>query len=436
MARQPLPLPPARRGHPAARRAAMPLWIALSASLALAACHRGGGADQGPSGGGPGGRGGMQGPQAVTASVAKVQPMPVWVGAIGTVTPRALVNVMPRVSGLLQSVDYRQGQAVQAGQVLARIDPRPFEVAVQQAQAQVAQTQAQLAGAQRDLARYESLLKQDSIAEQQVADQRTTVAQLQATLKANQASLANAQLQLGWTRITAPVAGIVGLRPVDAGNLVNTSGAVGGGNGATSGTTTATPIAVIAQVQPVQVTFALPQQQASALIEQLQAGQAVTVQAWDAGNTRLLDTGRLLAADNQINTATGTLAFRAEFGNRDLALYPNAFVNVRVLVRTIPDALLVPTTAVAVGAPGTYVYVIGNAGKVALRKVATGGTLGDATRITSGLKAGEQVVTDGLDRLRDGAPVKVVQAQSGNGNGTGNGAAAPGHAPRRQGGAG
>ncbi|WP_240099665.1 efflux RND transporter periplasmic adaptor subunit [Thermomonas flagellata] len=355
----------------------------------------------------------MQGPQAVTASLAQVQPMPVWLTALGTVTPHRLVNVMPRVSGLLESVEYRQGQQVRQGQLLARIDPRPFEVAVQQAQAQVAQTQAQLAGAQRDLARYETLLKQDSIAEQQVADQRTTVAQLQATLKANQAALANAQLQLGWTRITAPVDGIVGLRPVDAGNLVNTSGAVGGGNGATSGTGTATPVAVIAQVQPVQVTFALPQPQVADVLEELHAGHAVTVQAWDAGNSRLLDSGRLLAADNQINAATGTLAFRAEFPNRDLALYPNAFVNVRVLVRTIPDALMVPTTAVAVGAPGTYVYVIGANGKVALRRVVTGGTHGDLTRITQGLRAGERVVTDGLDRLRDGAQVKVVPAQSG-----------------------
>lgn len=358
-------------------------------------------------------------PQPVTAAVARVQSVPVWLTALGTVTPRSYVNVMPRVSGLLQSVDYKQGQMVRAGQLLARIDPRPFEIAVEQAKAQVEQTQAQLAGALSDLQRYETLLQQDSISAQQVSDQRTTVAQLRATLDANKAALDNARLQLSWTRITAPVSGLVGLRPVDAGNMVTTNGAVG------SGTTSnaATPIATIAQVQPIDVTFALPQQDIGEVVGQLMAGKTLQTQAWNARNTRLLATGKLVAADNQINSTTGTLNLRAEFGNEALVLYPNQFVNVRLLVRTIPDAVVVPTTAVAVGAPGTYVYVIGADDKVKMRVVKTGVAFDNLTQIVSGLRPGERVVTDGLDRLRDGRTVKVVHAAGSDGSGAARAAA-------------
>ena len=359
----------------------------------------------------PGGKGGMakgeMPPQPVTASVAKTQDVPVWLTALGTVTPRSYVNVMPRVAGLLQSVDYKQGQTVKAGQLLAQIDPRPFRIAVEQAQAQLEQTQAQLAGAQSDLLRYETLLKQDSISAQQVSDQRATVAQLKATLDANKAALDNAKLQLSWTRITAPVGGLAGLRPVDAGNMVTTSGAVG--SNTSSSTNSASPVATIAQVQPVDVTFALPQQQIGEVVSQLMAGKQLQTQSWDARNTQLLETGKLVAADNQINSATGTLNLRAEFANPKLTLFPNQFVNVRLLVRTIPNAIVVPTTAVAVGAPGTYVYVIGPDNKVKMRVVKTGVAFDNLTQIVSGLKPGERVVTDGLDRLRDGRAVKVVQ---------------------------
>lgn len=358
---------------------------------------------------GPGGmEKGQMPPQPVTASVAKTQDVPVWLTALGTVTPRSYVNVMPRVAGLLQSVDYKQGQTVKAGQLLAQIDPRPFRIAVEQAQAQLEQTQAQLSGAQSDLLRYETLLKQDSISAQQVSDQRATVAQLKATLDANKAALDNAKLQLSWTRITAPVSGLTGLRPVDAGNMVTTSGAVG--SNTSSSTNSASPVATIAQVQPVDVTFALPQQQIGEVVSQLMAGKQLQTQSWDARNTQLLETGKLVAADNQINSTTGTLNLRAEFANPKLTLFPNQFVNVRLLVRTLPDAIVVPTTAVAVGAPGTYVYVIGPDNKVKMRVVKTGVAYDNLTQIVSGLKAGERVVTDGLDRLRDGREVKVVQA--------------------------
>ena len=362
---------------------------------------RGGGMDKG-----------QMAPQPVTASTVKSESVPVWLSALGTVTPRSYVNVMPRVAGLLQSVDYKQGQMVKAGQLLAQIDPRPFRIAVEQATAQLEQTQAQLNGAQSDLQRYETLLKQDSISAQQVSDQRATVAQLKATLDANKAALDNAKLQLSWTRITAPVAGLTGLRPVDAGNMVTTSGAVG--SNTSSSTNSASPIATIAQVQPVDVTFALPQQNIADVVGQLMAGKTLKTEAWDARNTRLLETGKLVAADNLINSTTGTLNLRAEFSNSKLTLFPNQFVNVRLLVNTLTNALVVPTTAVAVGAPGTYTYVIGADNKVKMRVVKTGVAFGNLTQIVSGLQAGERVVTDGLDRLRDGREVKVVQPLSAN----------------------
>ncbi len=355
-------------------------------------------------------------PQPVTAAVARRANLPVWLSALGTVTPRALVNVMPRVGGLLQSVDYHQGELVRRGQLLARIDPAPLRIALEQARAQLAQARAQLAGARGDLARYETLLAQNSIAAQQVADQRATVAQLAATVQADQAAVDAAALQLSWTRITAPVSGLAGLRPVDAGNMLSTGGAIGATNAAAAANATAgaatgsTPVAVIAQVQPIDVAFALPQQQVQAVLEQLRAARRPTVQAWDSTRSRELAAGSLYAADNRIDTSTGTLMLRAEFANRDLALYPNQFVDVRVLLRTIEGAVVVPTTAVGVGAPGTYVYVIGAAGKVALRRVTTGAADAGLTQITSGLAAGERVVTDGLDRLHDGSVVRVVQA--------------------------
>jgi multidrug efflux system membrane fusion protein len=381
--------------------------------------------------GGAGTPGRAKGPIPVTAAVARVQAVPVWISALGTVTPRNFVNVMPRVSGLLQSVDYREGQMVKAGQLLARIDPRPFEIAVEQAHAQLLRDQAQLDGATRDLARYETLLTQNSIAHQQVDDQRALVAQYTGTVAADRAALDNARLQLTYTRITSPISGLAGLRLVDAGNLVNTSGAVGTSAQAASGTgggSGNTPIVTLAQVQPIGVTFAIPQQQIGSVLQRLHAGQALAVEAWDAGGSARLADGTLLAADNQINPATGTLSFKAQFANPRLTLYPNQFVNVRLRVDTLAAAVVVPTAAVAVGAPGTYVYVVDAHDKVAVRTVTPGISEAGVTVIASGLRAGEKVVTDGLDRLRSGATVRIVQAQPAAGPGQPGG----GQRPRRQ----
>lgn len=372
--------------------------------------------------GSPDNKRGPSGPIPVTTAIARIQPVPVWLSALGTVTPRSYVNVMPRVTGLLQSVNYREGQMVKAGQLLAQIDPRPFRIAVEQAQGVVMRDQAQLDGARRDLARYQTLQAQDSIAHQQVDDQKALVAQYTATLATDRAALDNARLQLAYTRIVAPVSGLAGLRPVDAGNMVNTSGAIGAGAQTASGTAAAgnnTPIVTLAQVQPVTVTFAIPQQQIGPVLQHLHAGKVMLAEAWDARNSTRLASGKLLAADNQISTTTGTLNLKAEFANQQLTLYPNQFVNVRLRVATLDKAVVVPSSALAVGAPGTYVYVVGTDNKVAVRKVTPGVSDANLTVIASGLQAGEQVVTDGLDRLRAGSAVRIVTAQGGDSTGTG-----------------
>ncbi len=347
-------------------------------------------------------------PIPVTATTVRQQAMPVWIEAQGTVTPRNYVSVMPRVAGLLQSVEFREGQVVKAGQLLATIDPRPFRIQVEQAQGQLLRDQAQLAGAEADLARYETLLKQDSISAQQVADQRATVAQLKGTVAADKAALDNAQLQLEWTRIVAPNAGIVGLRQVDAGNMVGTTGAIGGGTGALSGAAViAPPVATIAQLQPITVTFPIAQVQLPSLLDRMR-GAVLPVQAWDQRRTMQLDTGRVIAVDNQVNVAAGTVMIKAEFANANMALFPNQFVNVRLLLDTLGNAVVAPSGAIALGASGSYVYVIDRNNKVAVRTVTAGASDRDYTAISSGLQAGERVVTDGLDRLKDGSTVLIV----------------------------
>ena len=352
---------------------------------------------------------GANAPIPVTATTVQKQSMPVWIDAQGTVIPRNYVNVMPRVAGLLESIDFKEGQSVKAGQLLATIDPRPYRIQLDQAKAQLAKDQAQLDGAQSDLVRYETLLKQESIAEQQVADQRALVGQLTGTVAMDKTAVDNANLQLDWTRITAPSSGIVGLRQVDVGNMVGTSGAIGGGTGALTGTVpSSTPIVTIAQVQPVSVTFAIAQTQLPMILERMRAKADLQVQAWDQRRKTQLDSGKIIAVDNQINPATGTVMLKGEFSNSRMALFPNQFVNVRLLVNTLEDAVVVPSAAIAIGAPGSYVYVIDSSDKVAVRKVTTSASNLDYTAIDSGLEVGDRVVTDGLDRLKDGSSVKVV----------------------------
>ncbi len=359
------------------------------------------------------GKPGANMPIPVTAATVQQQSMPVWLDAQGTVIPRNYVSVMPRVMGLLQSIDYEEGKPVKEGQLLATIDPRPYRIQVEQARAQLLRDQAQLSGAQSDLERYETLLAQDSISAQQAVDQRATVAQLQGTVAADQAALDNAQLQLDWTRITAPRSGIAGLRQVDRGNMVGTTGVIGGGVSALTGTASAAaPIVTIAQVQPITVIFAIAQSQLPPVLDRMR-GATLPVQAWDQRRATLLDSGKVIAVDNQINTATGTVMIKAQFANQHMTLFPNQFVNVRLLVDTLGGAIVVPSAAIATGASGSYVYVIDNSGKVSVRAVTTDVSNQGQTAIRTGLAVGERVVTDGLDRLKAGSLVQVV-AQNGN----------------------
>jgi multidrug efflux system membrane fusion protein len=354
------------------------------------------------------GRTGGNMPVPITAATVQQQSMPVWLDAQGTVTPRNYVSVMPRVAGQLQSVDFREGQPVKAGQLMATIDPKPYRILVEQAQAQLLRDQAQLGGAQSDLERYETLLAQDSISAQQVADQRATVEQLKGSLASDKAALDNAQLQLDWTRITAPISGVAGMRQVDVGNMVGTSGAIGGGGSSLTGTaSTSTPIVTIAQLQPITVTFAIPQSQLPRVLNRLR-GATLPVQAWDQRRATQLDSGKVIAVDNQINVATGTVMIKAEFANPRMALFPNQFVNVRLLVDTLRTAFVVPSAAIATGTSGSYVYVIDNTDKVSVRPVTTVISNQDYTAVSSGLKIGERVVTDGLDRLKAGSTIQVV----------------------------
>lgn len=353
-------------------------------------------------------RPGANQPVPVTAAIAQQQAMPVWLDAQGTVTPRNYVNVMPRVAGQLLSVDFEEGKPVKAGQLLATIDPRPYLILVDQAKAQLARDQAQLTGALADLDRYTTLLAQDSISSQQVATQQALVAQWKGTVAADQAALDNAKLQLEWTHITAPRSGVAGLRLVDRGNMVGTTGAIGGGNSALSGTAAAAAAIVsIAQVQPISVLFAVAQNQLPRVLERLH-GASLPVQAWDQRRVNLLDSGKVVAVDNQINAATGTVMIKAQFANANMALFPNQFVNVRLLLDTLNSAIVVPSAAIAIGASGAYVYVIDEASKVSVRAVVSSVASQDFTAIASGLNAGERVVTDGLDRLKAGSLVQVV----------------------------
>ncbi len=349
----------------------------------------------------PGRAGAGRGDRTIPVRVAPVRqgPMAVTVDALGTVTARNTAVVRARVDGLLLRVPFREGDTAKVGQLLAEIDPKPFEVAVEQARGQLARDQAQLDNARIDLTRYRGLLKQDSIAKQQVDDQEALVRQLQGTVQLDRALLDNAQLQLSYTRVTAPIAGRLGLRQVDAGNQVRTSDTNG--------------IVTITETQPIDVVFAVPADRLPTILDRLRSGATLTADAYDREGKTLLASGRLASVDNQIDPTTGTIKIKAEFANQDQRLFPNQFVNVRLVVDTLADATLIPAAALQRGAPGIFVYVVQNGGEgvkpqVTLRVVTPGPGDGDAVTIAQGLQPGEQVVIDGADKLRDGMAVEVA----------------------------
>jgi multidrug efflux system membrane fusion protein len=341
--------------------------------------------------------------------------------AIGTVTAFNTVTVRSRVDGELQKIFFSDGQKVNAGDVLAQIDPRTYQVQLDQALGQQKQNEAQLTNAQRDLQRYQLLFKQNSIAKQQVDAQAALVQQFLGSRKSDQAAVDSARLQLDFTRITAPISGRLGLRKVDEGNMVNASNTDG--------------IVVITQTQPISVLFTLPQAQLPEVLAQLRAGKTLSADLYDRDDLRKIATGELMSVDNQIDVATGTVKFKARFANDDETLFPNQFVNVRLRVDTA-QSLLVPTMAVQQGSIGAFVYVVEEGDKVRIQRIVTGRIDDKRIAVESGLSAGQRVVVEGLDRLREGAAVDVVTgaqasaaaSAAGSSAGPGTGAPAPARA--------
>ena len=315
------------------------------------------------------------------------------VNALGTVTPIATVTVQTQIDGQLQEVGFTEGQLVKKGDFLAQIDPRPYQLLQAQYEGQLARDQGLLAQAQVDLARYQKLAEQNSIARQQYEDQIYIVQQDQGTVKLDQAQVDQQKLNVIYCHIVSPVTGRIGLRLVDPGNYVQVS--------------SSTQIAVITQLQPITVIFPIPEDDLPDIVPELMAGKIFQVLAYDRANVKLLATGRVIALDSQIDTTTGTVKVRAQFDNSDYALFPNQFVNAQLLVKTLSNVVTVPTAAIQRGAPGAYVYVVNADNTVSVRPIGIGPIDGSMAAVTSGLSAGERVVIDGTDRLRDGVRVTI-----------------------------
>jgi membrane fusion protein, multidrug efflux system len=338
------------------------------------------------------GRAGAAAPPVVAATVAKGD-VDIAFNALGTVTPLATVTVVSQISGQLMRVAFQEGQMVNKGDLLAEIDSRPYELSLQNAQGQLARDQALLNNAQLDLARYEELSKQSAVPRQQLDTQKSLVAQYQGAVITDQSQIETAKLNLIYCRITAPVSGRVGLRLVDQGNYINAG--------------TATPLLVITELQPITVIFTLPEDDLPQILKRVNAHATLETTAFDRAATAKLATGALMTLDNQIDTTTGTFKLRAQFPNDDFALFPNQFVNIRLLVDTVRDATVVSGAAIQRGAPGTFVYLINQDDTVSVRKVTLGPGDSDHVSITSGLSVGDQVVIDGADKLRDGAKIRM-----------------------------
>ena len=333
--------------------------------------------------------------QPVSVAAVRVADVPIWLTALGTVTPKNLVTVKSRVDGQLMRVNFDEGQMVKAGQLLAEVDPRPFQAQLQQAEGQLQRDRALLENARLDLQRYQELLARDSISKQQVDTQVALVKQYEGTVATDQGQVDNARLQLSYCRIVSPIAGRVGLRQVDPGNQIHASDANG--------------VVVVAQLQPMTAVFSIPEVRLPLIARQSANYRKVVVEAWDQGQKNLIAKGNLLTTDNLIDTATGTIRLRAEFANQDSALFPNQFVNVRLLAGMEKDQLVIPAAALLRGEQGAFVFVVDAQNTVHPVTVTPGQSGGDIVAVHGSLKAGDRVVMDGADKLRDGAKVEVIE---------------------------
>jgi multidrug efflux system membrane fusion protein len=338
---------------------------------------------------------GMGGPTPVVVSPARTGRIDVNIDALGTVTPLRTVTVRSRVEGQLMRVRFREGDPVTQGQLLAEIDPRPFEIQLKNAEGQLARDQALLANARLDVERYRTLLAQDSIARQQVDAQEALVKQFEGVVRSDQSQVENARLQLTYARITAPISGRVGLRLVDPGNIVRAGDASG--------------IVVITELAPIGVVFTVPQDSLPAVMKRMQSGDRLVVEAWDREQKNRLARGRLLAVDNLVDVATGTVKLKATFRNEDEELFPNQFVNVRLKLETLEDQTVIMQSAVQRGGRGLFVYVVKEDMTVTARPVTLGPVDGPRVAVLKGVESGDRVVIDGIDRLREGTRVQITK---------------------------
>ncbi len=350
-------------------------------------------------GGGPGGRGGRGGGRGderppVRVVQAETRSIAVVLKALGTVTPVNTVVVRSRLDGVLVRVFFTEGQRVKAGQVLAEIDSRPYQVALAQAEGQRAENQARLANARADLQNFRSLFERQLIPRQQLMTQESLVKQVEGSVQSNDAQVNNAKLQLSFTKVVAPISGRLGLRQVDVGNLVR-SGDVNG-------------IVVITEMQPISVLFTVPEIDLPAVLDAMRSNTSPAVEAWDRAETTLLATGTLRTVDNQIDTTTGTIRLRAIFPNTDEKLFPNQFVNINLKLSTQAAATVVPSAAIQRASFGTFVYVIKPDGKATIRKITLGVSQGERVAVTEGIAPGERIVLEGVDALQEGVTVEIV----------------------------
>jgi len=386
------------------------VWLVLALAIGALAWFLHSSAPQNNASAGKKGKGGKgaTGPLPVAVAKAHMGSIPVYQDGLGTVTAFYTVTVRSRVDGQLMTVPVKEGDLVTEGQLIAQIDPRPYQVQLEQAEGTMARDQAMLANAKVDLDRYRTLINQDAIPKQQLDTQVALVAQYEGNIKTDQANIDNAKLQLTYAHITAPITGRIGLRQMDPGNIVHASDTTG--------------LLIITQVQPIAVLFTIPEDDLPPILKKLRAGAHLPIIATNRDKSEKLASGTLLTIDNSIDPTTGTSRLKGIFENKDNALFPNQFVNIRVLVETLANQVIVPEVAVQQGSQGQFVYVVegtGDQAKVRVQKVQVGETEGQDAQILSGLNAGDVVVTDGTDKLQNGSPVRPR-------TGGGPGAGAPG----------